>query len=186
MDMLIAERKMALDEFHAFQELPENRNRLFEFIDGEIVEKMGSFKPARIGGDMLRHLLNWLDNNPIGRVSGADGSYILPNGDEVMPDVGYISKARMPEEPPRQALMAPDLAVEVKSPNDSIPELRRKATLYLEQGTQLVWLVFPETRRVEVYTPDGQIIDVGIDGTLDGGAVLPGFTLAVRKLLAEA
>jgi Uma2 family endonuclease len=147
---------------------------------------MGSFKPSRISGEILRYLLNWLDDNPIGRVSAADGSYILPNGDEVLPDVGYISKARMPREPDRQVLMAPDLAVEVKSPNDSIPVLRRKAALYLEQGAKIVWLVFPETQRVEVYTPDGEIIDVGIDGTLTGGDVLPGFTLAVRKLFVDA
>jgi Uma2 family endonuclease len=134
---------------------------------------------------IARFLLNYLDENPIGRVSGADGSYILSPGDEVMPDVGYISKLRMPEKPPRQVLMSPDLAVEVKSPTDSIRAVRDKAALYLAHGTQIVWLVFPETQRVEVYTADGEILDVGISGTLDGGTVLPGFTLEVRRLFAS-
>lgn len=183
--MLGQERKLTLGEFHAFSELPENRDRLFELINGEIVEKMASFEPSEMALLIARFLLNYLDENPIGRVSGADGSYILSPGDEVMPDVGYISKLRMPEKPPRQVLMSPDLAVEVKSPTDSIRAVRDKAALYLAHGTQIVWLVFPETQRVEVYTADGEILDVSISGTLDGGTVLPGFTLEVRRLFAS-
>jgi Uma2 family endonuclease len=185
--MLLHEPKITitLDDFHAFSERPENRDRHFELIDGEIVEKMASFEPSEMALEIGRHFKNWLDDNPIGRVTGADGSYILSPEHEFMPDVGYISKARMPNKPACEVPMAPDLAVEVKSPTDSIRAMREKAAVYLAHGTRMVWLVFPETQRVEIYTPDGEIIEVGIDGTLTGGDVLPGFTLAVRKLFAQ-
>lgn len=183
--MFVSERKYTLDEFHAFSEIPENRDRLFELIYGEIVEKMASFEPSQIAAEILFRLRLWLETHPFGRISGADGSYILSDEHEFMPDVGYISRERMPEIPARQVLMAPDLAVEVKSPTDSIRGLRDKANIYLAHGTRLVWLVFPETRRVEVYTPDGEIQDVGIDGTLSGGEVLPDFALEVRRLFTN-
>ena len=182
--MLVQERKYTLDEFHAISELSENRDRLLELINGEIVEKMASFEPSELALLIARFLLNYLDENPIGRVSGADGSYILSPGNEVMPDVGYISKLRMPDKPPRQVLMAPDLAVEVKSPTDSIRTVREKAALYLAHGTQMVWLVFPETQRVEIYTADGEIADIGVNGVIDGGQVLPGFRLEVQRLFS--
>jgi Uma2 family endonuclease len=182
----VQERKLTLDEFHAFCDLPENRDRLFELIDGEIIEKMASFETSTIAAEVIRQFKNWLDRHPIGRVSGEAGSYMLSAIYEVMPDVGYISKARMPEKPRREVPMAPDLAVEVKSPTDSKREMRRKTELYLAHGTKMVWLVFPDTQIVEVYMPDRDVIEIGIDGVLDGGDVLPGFTLAVKVLFEEA
>jgi Uma2 family endonuclease len=102
-----------------------------------------------------------------------------------MPDVGYISRARMPETPRREVLVAPDLAVEVKSPTDSKRKMRIKAEDYLAYGTKLVWLVFRDEQLVEVYSPDQEdVIIVGIDGVVDGGDVLPGFTLPVARIFA--
>jgi Uma2 family endonuclease len=78
----------------------------------------------------------------------------------------------------------PDLAVEVKSPDDSLKLLRDKAHYYLANGTRLVWLVIPEKRLVEVYTPDDEQILTEED-TLSGEDVLPGFTLPVRDIFAD-
>ncbi|MCC6615117.1 MAG: Uma2 family endonuclease [Anaerolineae bacterium] len=181
--MLVHQRKYTLEEYHAFCDAPENEGRLFELIDGEIVEKMGSFKPSQIAMRIGRYLGNYLDQNDIGYVTGEAGGYRLDPAHVVMPDVGYVSKTRLPEMPEREAPLAPDLAVEIKSPTDSKRDLRKKAELYLEHGTKLVWLVLPEEAQVEVYKPDEDVIEIGIDGTLDGGDVLPGFTLAVRSVL---
>ena len=111
--MVIHERRYTLDEFHAFAERPENRDRLFELINGEIVEKMASFTPSRIAMRIGYLFSSYLDKNPIGYVTGADGSYILSPAYEFMPDVGYVSKERLPKEPEREVQGAPDLAVEV-------------------------------------------------------------------------
>ena len=74
------------------------------------------------------------------------------------------------------------MAVEVKSPTDSKRELRRKAEKYLAFGTRLVWLVFPDEEVVEVYLPDRDVETLKPGDTLDGGDVLPGFSLPVRSL----
>jgi Uma2 family endonuclease len=171
-----------LDAFRAFVSLPEHRERLFELIDGEIVEKMGSFTPSRIAAWIATFINIYLMQNPIGYVTGADGTYLVSDAHALMPDVGFISKARLPQTPEREVQGAPDLAVEIRSPNDSKRELRRKAELYMRFGTKMVWLVFPETRQVEVYLPDQDVRELGIDDTLDGGDILPGFALPIRQL----
>ncbi|MEO8395216.1 MAG: Uma2 family endonuclease [Chloroflexota bacterium] len=80
--------------------------------------------------------------------------------------------------------IAPDLAVEVVSPTDREPAIRRKLAIYAEAGV-LVWLVRPRQQTVEVYAPDQPVEIVGIDGTLVGSDLLPDFTLAVRAIFAE-
>lgn len=178
--MVIGEKRYTLTEFHAFCEMPENKNRLLELINGEIVEKMASFTPSKVAMRMGRFIGNFADE--FGYVTGADGSYILAEDYEFMPDVGYISKARLSQEPEREVQGPPDLAVEVKSPSDSKRQLRLKVEDYLRFGTKMVWLVFPDDRRVEVYVPGADVREFGLDDVLDGGDVLPGFKLAVRDI----
>jgi Uma2 family endonuclease len=177
-------QRLTIDEFIELEDRPENADKILELIDGEVVEKMGSFKPSRIASRIAYFVENFLMAHPIGFVTGADGSYRV-GSDMLIPDVGYIARERMPEIPEREVLTAPDLAVEVLSPTDSKRQTRRKAERYLDHGTRLVWLVFPETREVEVYAADADVVTVGIDGALDGGDVLPGFTLPVRSIFPE-
>ena len=145
---------------------------------------MASFEPSRIAARIVRLIGNFIDERDLGYVTGADGGYIMPNGDVLIPDVAYISKERMPAEPQREAPVPPDLAVEVKSPTDSKRQMRKKAERYLDNGARMVWLVFPEDQLVEVYVPDEDVKTFGLDTALDGGEVLPGFTLAVRAIFA--
>jgi Uma2 family endonuclease len=181
--MALHQKQYMLAEFHAFAELPERKNRLYELIKEEIVEKGASFTPSRIAIRIGRFIGNFAD--AVGYVTGADGAYILSDEDEFMPDVGYISKARLPSEPERQVHGPPDLAVEVKSPTDTKRELRLKAEDYIRYGTKMVWLVFPDDQRIEVYLPGQDVRDLDINGVVDGGEVLPGFTLPVRDIFGE-
>jgi len=183
--MAVDKQLYSLDDYHAFVERPENQDRIFELIDGEIVEKMPSFKPSRIAMLIVFFFNLYLREHPLGYVTGEAGGYIMPAGNVVNPDVGYISKERLPEEPEREAPIPPDLAVEVKSPTDRKRAMRNKAERYLQAGTKIVWLVFPEERLVEVYTVDDDVQTVGIDGTLDGGDMLPGFSLPVREIFGQ-
>jgi Uma2 family endonuclease len=182
--MVIQEKRYTLGEFHAFNELPENKYRLFELINGEIVEKVASFSPSKLAMRIGHLLAKHLDLNDIGYLTGADGSYILSDDYEFMPDVGYISKARLPQEPEREVHGPPDLAVEVKSPTDSKRALRQKAEDYLRFGTKMVWLVFPDEQQIEVYEPGQDVQEFGIGDTLSGGEVLPGFSLPVRDIFS--
>jgi Uma2 family endonuclease len=177
--------QITLESFRAFCQQPENRDRLFELIDGDIVEKMASFTPSRIAINIAAYLRMYLLREKIGYLTGADGGYILSPGTVVMPDVGYISRARLPEVPEREVDGPPDLAVEVKSPTDRKRDLRRKAELYLLHGTRIVWLVFPDDQAVEVYADEADAVTVTIDDALDGGEVLPGLSIPVRDIFAE-
>jgi Uma2 family endonuclease len=175
--------QITLESFRAFCQQPENRDRLFELIDGDIVEKMASFTPSRIALRIGRLLGSTADRH--GYLTGADGGYILSPGTVVMPDVGYISRARLTALPEREVNGPPDLAVEVKSPTDRKRDLRRKAELYLQHGTRIVWLVFPDDQAVEVYAGEADAVTVTIDGALDGGEVLPGLSILLRELFTE-
>ncbi len=172
-----------VEEFFEIEDLPENVDKILELIDGEIVEKMASFTPSEIGINIAFALKLYLRENDIGRVTGEAGGYVMNAGNVFNPDVALILKARLPERPRRESPIAPDIAVEVKSPSDSKRGMRRKAEKYLASGTKIVWLVFPTEYVVEVYTPadvEGQTISY--DGVLDGGDVLPGFALKVAEV----
>lgn len=78
----------------------------------------------------------------------------------------------------------PDLAVEIQSPDDRPMSLRKKAAYYIANGTRLVWLVLLEKRQVEVYRPGEKVVGLTEDDTLDGGDVLPRFSVLVRDIFA--
>jgi Uma2 family endonuclease len=99
-----------------------------------------------------------------------------------LPDVSIVLDINKPVEREGAALYMPDLAVEIKSPNDSLKKMRAKARFYLANGTRIVWLVLPEQRVIEVYTPDDEYV-VGEGESLTGGDVLPGFRLVVSSVL---
>ncbi|MHB8626144.1 MAG: Uma2 family endonuclease [Aggregatilineales bacterium] len=171
-----------LAEYREWCDRPENADRLFELIDGEIIEKVASYTPSRIGMRIGHLISSYLDTNPIGDVTGADGTYEMSETNAFMPDVAFISRTRMPDDPERAAQIPPDLAVEVKSPTDTYRALRKKAELYLASGTRIVWLVFPETETVELYMGNADVQVMDVTKTLEGGEVLPGFILPVREI----
>lgn len=180
--MAAQQKTVTLEQFLAFCERSENRDKLFELIDGEIVEKVTGFLHSTTAVNVGYFFKLHLTSNNVGYVTGADGTYLIAPDFAPMPDVAYISRARLPEPPAREVQGAPDIAVEIKSPTDSKRDLRRKAERYLTHGTRLVWLVFPEEQEVEVYVPDKDVMTFKAGSTLDGADVLPGFTLAVSDV----
>jgi Uma2 family endonuclease len=88
---------------------------------------------------------------------------------------------------PDEALpdLAPDLAVEILSESNTVGEMERKVRDYFFAGTRLVWYIDPRRRSVRVYTNPDQCVELGERQTLDGGAVLPGFSLPLAQLFAR-
>lgn len=136
---------------------------------------------ARIAGILLGELYLYLKQHPeINAHLGPEVRYrpVEDAANDRIPDVSL----QLSDQPPvrRGAVPGmPDLAVEIKSPDDTYLALRDKAAYYLQHGCRLVWLVYPEKRLIEVYTP-GHDVELLLPGeTLSGGAVLPGLTLAV-------
>jgi Uma2 family endonuclease len=170
------------DDFEAFLKLPENSDRLFELIDGEIVEKMTTEQHGVIAALFATFINIFLFANPIGRV--AVESRHRPAKDKRnnrLPDVSFVSDVNRPIERQGAALYIPDLCIEIQSLGDSAKKMADKATFYLANGAKMVWLVYPNKQLVETLTLDNREL-LGIEDTIDGGDVLPGFTLAVKQV----
>ena len=180
----VARRTMTAEAFEQYVALPENADRRLELIEGEVYEVVSDSYASEIGALLLGLILQFVRAHGLGRVTGADGGYEVA-GNRFIPDVAFISTARQPQRP-RTAWnpLAPDLAVEVLSPGNSDEEIRMKVGSYLYAGTT-VWIVDPERRRVEVYPPGKPPFSAGMQDTLSGGDVLPGFTLAVTEIFPE-
>jgi Uma2 family endonuclease len=178
-------RLYTADEFENFIRQPEQEGRSFELIQGEIIEKMPTQLHGLIAGLITTFMNLFLLKNPLGWVL-VEARYKLPDDEQndYIPDVSFVSKDKGALVEKGPAPYMPDIAVEIKSPDETLPDMRRKAAYYLEHGTQLVWLVYTERRLVIVLTADTEDI-LSVNDTLDGGSVLPGFTLPVRDIFPK-
>ena len=182
--MTVQTRRMTVEAFDQFVLLPENADKSFEYIAGEIVDVVSNDQSAEIAMIIGSFITVYVLQHQLGRVTGADGGYMI--GEErYIPDFAYTSKLRKPK-PSGEAYssIVPDLVVEVLSPSNTGTEMRFKVMNYSHAGA-VVWIVNPVLKQVEVYSPDQPAKIVGVDGTLDGGNVLPGFTLAVKDIFPE-
>lgn len=182
--MVVGTRKMTVQEFDQFVMLPENTDRLFEYIGGEVVEVVSNQKSSTLAARINGFLFMYLLQNNIGFLTSSDGGYMIA-GERYIPDVAFVSHDRQTE-PSGEAYsdIPPDLVVEVLSPSNTSREMRVKVVNCLSMGVT-VWIVDPEQQQVEVYAPGQRVTNVGLEGTLDGGDILPGFSLAVSDIFAS-
>lgn len=159
-----------------------------ELVKGQIIE----MSPAGALHGGLAHFIGlrigvYVEVHQLGYVGAAETGFILftdpEDGDTVRaPDVSYVQATRLPETIPNGYFdLAPDLAVEVVSPNDRADDIDAKIEDYLRAGVRLIWFVYPKSRSVQVYTQTTMERLYGED-VLDGRDVLPGFRLAVSEI----
>ncbi len=123
--------------------------------------------------------------NKLGRVYPGDVTFVLQGNatgiqQQREPDVSFVKQSNIT---PSQGFIygAPDLAVEIVSPSQKEPQMLAKANEYFHYGTQVVWLVYPRQKTIEVHTP-GKAIKYGLGDTIPGGDLLPGFSLSVSQV----
>jgi Uma2 family endonuclease len=176
---------VAFDEFEAYIERPENADRLLELINGEIIEKVPTEEHGTIVLRIAAPMLYFVDAHKLGRVT-TEGLHRLPDDplNAVLPDLSFRCNPGSPVVRKGAVPVMPDLAVEVQSPSQSDQFMADKAAYYLAHGCRMVWLAFAAKRTVAVHRP-GQIDTFGMDDTLDGGDVLPGFKLRVSDIFKE-
>ncbi len=168
--------------------LSDHTGRLYELVDGTLVEKAVGFRESILAFALGGILRAFVIPRNLGLVSGPDDTMRLFPGLVRMPDVAFISwdrfpDRRVPEEPIPS--LAPDLAIEVLSASNTPKEMARKRREYFQVGVRLVWMVDRKTRTVAVYTSPDQFVTLDESQALDGGAVLPGFALPLRDLFVE-
>jgi len=163
--------------------------RLFELVEGTLVEKAMGAQESYLAWWLGLFVGIYLRTNDIGFCMGADGMTRLNPGLVRIPDLSFISWARVSaREVPAEPILglAPDLAVEVISAGNTRREMERKLREYFEAGVRLVWFVYPVTRTILVHTGPGQSATLREGQALDGGDVLPGFALPVAELFDRA
>jgi Uma2 family endonuclease len=163
-------------------------NRLFELIDGVLVEKtMSSYESylaVLIGVLMSNHVRPL----KLGIVLGADGMLKITPDQIRIPDVCFIAKEKLPGKFSLDipvASLIPDLAVEVLSTNNTHEEMEEKLDEYFEVGVREVWYVDPQLKQVRVYETRASVRVLTEADTLESQVALPGFSLSLNELFAD-
>ncbi len=187
--MAIRERLYTVDDVWHLSQQPENDNKHFYLINGELCWDMPpGFLHGRIVVLIARYLSIYAERHDLGEVTGEVGYYSADDRYTLLaPDVAFICKGNLPPADHEKFVpRLPDLAVEIQSPSNSLAELRRKAAVYLANGTEIVWLVLPARPGVEAWRagPGGEPVSQFVvkEGSLTAEPVLPGFSLDLQRL----
>jgi Uma2 family endonuclease len=179
------QERYTVEQFEAFLALPENDDRLFELIDGEIVEKMPTELHNIIRQIVLIAIWSFVVPRRLGRVTSDTRTRASPDDryNDRLPDIGFTTAARLLPIVERGAVpQIPDLCIEVQSPDDYPKKMHAKASYYLQHGAQQVWLIFTAKQLVEVHFPDGNFEHYVKGDTLTPDDLIPGFSIAIATI----
>jgi Uma2 family endonuclease len=173
-----APKTVSVDEYLSNPEYKHS-----EYVDGEVVAlNVGTKKHSKIQVRCASMLMRYLDHNPIGYAAAELHCRLNIEGRVRfrLPDVAVILNDT--DEEARYLDRAPDMVVEVRSPEDSLSAQIGKMRDYFANGTRLAWLILPEEQSVIVLTADGPPNSFAAGQTLDGGTVLAGLSVPVSDL----
>jgi Uma2 family endonuclease len=162
--------------------LPKD-GRKYELVDGEIRVSPAGARHGQVIVRLTVRLGAFVAQERLGEVFDSSTGYRLPGGNVRSPDASFVSSKRLPRVPEGFLELAPDLAVEVLSPEDSPRGVLDKVGEYLAAGVQLVWVIDPRASRAVSYRSLTDVHVIGRAGALDGEDVLPGFRCPLADLL---
>ena len=177
---MAARTLITMEEYDA---LPETENGVeYELGHGElIVLESPTFFHNQIGDEILMRCLWFLRENPhLGEVTSRT-DFSLNANTVRRPDVAFMSAAKMATvDPHRKLEFAPDLAIEIASPNDDLP---RKIQDYLAAGTR-VWALYPDARVARIHEPGEQAVvrDADVADSLEDSELLPGLKISLAEV----
>jgi Uma2 family endonuclease len=166
----------------------------YELVDGRLLERNVGTESSEIAAIIIGLLQMFMRSNRLGRVFTSETSYRCFSDAPTKlrrADVSFIRFDRLPNRraPKGYCPVAPDLAVEVISPNDTAEEVDKKVLEWLGAGVGLVWVASPGTQSVRIHRPRGS--DLGLvsllmaDDMITGEDVLPGFSSLVRNMFPQ-
>ena len=158
-----------------------------ELIRGVLRETVSAGKVhARVAGRIITGFNNFVIPRRLGQVGGTDGGVLIEQNPDTVrePDVYFVSAGRLPldDESDGYLEVMPELVVEIVSPSDSEREVREKIAMWLEHGASMALEVRPATRTIVVHCPGVPVVTLTGGGSLDGGDVLPGFSLPLSEI----
>ncbi|MBW4497394.1 MAG: Uma2 family endonuclease [Oscillatoria princeps RMCB-10] len=181
--------KIDLTDEQFFQLCQKNRDLIFErTAKGEllIMSPTGGETGNR-NFDMAVELGVWNKQTNLGKGFDSSTGFKLPNGADRAPDLAWIPRERWDaltrEQRQKFLPLCPDFAVELRSPSESLTDLREKMQEYMDNGTRLGWLIDPQNKRVEIYRAGRDVEILQNPETLSGEDVLPGFVLDLKEIL---
>lgn len=182
-DMTATKKLMTADEF-AQTDVP---GKVLQLIRGHLVvrEPPGT-RHGAVAANLAIDLGVFARKGGLGQVFAQDTGFKIERDPDTVrgPDVAFVSRERLEGIPEvGYAELAPDLVVEVVSPNDRAGEVLAKIGDFLAAGTRLAWLVDPTRREARVFRADGSVTVIGEDGAVEGEDVLPGFSCPLAAVL---
>jgi Uma2 family endonuclease len=185
--MSINQRLMTADELMA---MPDEGLR-HELLRGELrTMPPGGWEHACESIEVAASLAPYARRHGLGKVAGADTGFRLTTDPDTVrvPDLAFVRSERLPTGAARRRYFAgaPDLAVEVISPTDRYTEVDEMVGEWLGHGCRMVLVVDPRRQTVAVHRPGQPVRILGVDATLDGEDVVPGWTMPVRDIFDES
>ena len=181
--MVVGTRLVTAEEL---ERMPQNDMHV-ELVKGETVKMTpAGHEHGEIAGALFAAIHTFVHQHKLGKVYAAETGFILSRNPDTVraPDAAFVSAGRAAQQKRREGFFdgAPDLAVEVVSPEDTAEEVEVKVLEYLRAGTKLVWVANPRARTITTYRSLDKVRVLTPNDTLDGDDVLPGFAVAVNEI----
>jgi len=170
------------------ERMPDDDSVRIELDEGEIIRMPpAGMEHGDCGAELAFQLTSFVKKHGLGKVYSADTGFRLTDDTVRAPDVAFVRKERIAEvHRTGFGHGAPDLAVEIFSPSDSVRQLMRKVKQYFAAGCHTVWIVYPEQREVQVLDAAGADRLLRPGDSLEAPDLLPGFSLPLASLFEEA
>ncbi len=178
----------SLSDEQYFQLCQENRDLRFErTATGElIIMPPTGGETGNRNGRIGQQLFNWVDVDATGIAFDSSTGFKLPNGAFRSPDAAWIKLERWntitSSQKQKFIPLCPDFVIELLSPSDRTSVIREKMLEYLDNGTQLGWLIDRQSQQVEIYRPNTEVEIIVSPKTLSGEIILPGFILNLEPI----
>jgi len=162
----------------------------YEIVNGELIDMGNSgAKHGYVCSVLMILLGGYVHIQKLGAMFDSSTAFKMKSGNKRSPDLSFMAKERLQglDELPDGFLEgAPDLAVEILSPSNTVEEIHNKLVEYFDNGSRLVWVINPKEKYVLVYRssqePDRLLKSID---SLDGEEIVPGFSLAIAELFQK-
>lgn len=179
---------LTLTDDQFFQLCSNNRDLRFERnAQGDLVimPPTGGETGNR-NADIGYQLYGWNRQTQLGITFDSSTGFILPNKATRSPDASWVSRdqwqALTQTQQQKFLPLCPDFVIELRSPTDTLHKLQEKMQEYIDNGTQLGWLIDRQNRTAEIYQPGRSVEVLDNPSSLNGEPILPGFILDLMPI----